>query len=128
MNYEKLTILPCQDPGVSQKILKALIYEEAYILLVVLGTGSEAQQILELGTKAAGNAKDPGMVVWITDPQVVSGVLSKLNDPDDLLNDLSSVSAFALSISDRVVDVIHRNESPIDILRVWELFMKGLKD
>jgi len=127
MNYEKLTILPCHDPEEAKSIFETLIYEEAYLLLVVLGKDSSAKRILELGTKAAGNKQDPSMVVWISEPEVVADTLSNLQDPKRFLNNLSSIRAFALSITDKVVDVIKVQEKPLNILRVWKSFMLALK-
>ena len=127
MDDKKLTILPCRNPEKAKKIFQTLLFDEAYLLFVVLGAGPNVEKILELSTKVAGSSSDPGMVVWIKEPGVVSDILNKLDDPGNLLGDLKSVLAFVLSIRDKVVDVIKADEKPVDYVRVFESFMKALK-
>ncbi len=127
MNDKKLTILPCQNPEKAKKFFNKLLFEEAYLLFVVLGTGPNVEKILELSTKVAGSSSDPGRVVWIKEPGVVFDILNKLDDPGNLLSDLKPVLAFALSIRDKVVDAIKVEETPVDYVRVFESFMKALK-
>lgn len=127
MNHEKLITLPCQYPEEAKNSFKKLIFEEAYLLFIVLGTGETVNKILDLATKAAGSNQDPGMVIWITDYNVVSDIIESLEDPLKMLNDIDNTYAFALSIMDKVVDVIKKDESRLDILRIWKSFQLALK-
>jgi hypothetical protein len=126
MNHEKIVILPCDNVNRANEILHDLIYNQAYVLLVVLGDNSQTNDLLELGSRVAGNDSDPGLVVWINNPSVVLPIIRNLEVEDNSLENLDIVSAFMLSIMDKVVDVIYSNEPKLNILRVYKSFQLAL--
>ncbi len=127
MNYEKIITLP-QNPQKAISIFEDLIHNQVYVLFVVLWDDDISDKLLDLGSKAAGGLSDPGMVVWITNPETIQSVIDQLNDKTGSINNLNSVRAFMLSISDNIVDVIMEDERRIDMLRVWKSIQLALND
>jgi len=130
MNHEKIVILPSSLPDQADEILNDLVYNQAYVLFVVLGNDALAKKLVEWASSLAGSRSDPGLVVWITDRNVNIETLRLIVEKNSrLLKRWKDISAFMLSIMDNVVDVLYSDDNPpANLLRVFKSFQHGIGD
>jgi len=64
MDDKNLTILPCRNHEKAEKVFKTLLFDEAYLLFVVLGAGETDPQ--KTGTKMRAKRKTRNKKInWI---------------------------------------------------------------
>lgn len=123
MDLWKTTILPTDDAQLAQRVLRDLIYEEPLVLLVVLGTGEEANTFVERASRNAGARNEPWWVVWARKPKAMQPVLDDLTGKK--LGDVDKLRGFTLSMSDRVVDTFLLSDPVPDQLAILTAFMRS---
>ena len=77
MDLWKTTILPTDDSALAQRMLRDLIYEEPHVLMVVLGTGDEANTFAERASRNAGAQTEPWWVVWARRPDGIKARMAQ---------------------------------------------------
>jgi len=106
------------------------VHDEPVILLVILGQGPEVETLVERADKVATQLcrNFPGLphVVWARDPSQLSQELAELEGSAALKAKLGNGRAFALNLTDKLVDVIQANE-PADMVRIFQVFNKALE-
>lgn len=106
------------------------VHDEPVILLVILGEGPEVETMVERADKVAAQlAKNfPGLphVVWARNPAQLREDLAGLDGPATLKAKLATCRAFALNLTDKLVDVIPASE-PTDLVRLFQALNKALE-
>jgi hypothetical protein len=106
------------------------VHEEPVILLVVLGEGSEVEALVERSDKMAAqlSLEFPGLphVIWAMRREHLQDELSGLEGTASLKAKLPTCQAFALNLTDKLVDVIGANEIA-DLVRIFEAMNKALQ-
>jgi len=127
MDLRKTTILPTDDPKLAVRLLEQLIHERPLVLLVILGTGPDAETFVQRADGLAGKPEEPRWVAWVRQPGDVQSVLDSLNGTPSLLKAIPSCRGFALSLTDEVRDVIRVSEPVPDLVRVFQAFARAEK-
>jgi len=106
------------------------VHDEPVILLVILGEGPEVETLVERADKVAAQLSKsfPGLphVVWARDPAQLREDLAELEGSATLKAKLATGRAFALNLTDKLVDVIQANE-PADLVRIFQALNKALE-
>lgn len=128
MKLNHTLIIPTDDKILAQKMFESLIYDEDFLLVIVLGDDDIAQKAVKYADSRAriSIAGYERKVVWIRNREILSKEIKALNDglaslPKD---NLERVVAFSVSFSDTVMDVILSSET-IDFLRLDLAFNKA---
>lgn len=122
MGRLKTTELTANDPR-AEHTLRALIASQKGVLLVVLGSGAEAQSFVDRASAKAGAETDPFWVVWVQDAAGVQSILTGLQGQP--LGDILQLRGFTLSRSGRVVGTFPISRAVPDELRILSAFMKA---
>ena len=125
MELLKTTILPTNESQLALLILRYLIFEKPYVILVVRGMDPNAETLVQRADQLAGDANDPRWVVWAKMPDQIEEVVNELRGSQDLLDKIQTSRGFSLSLTDEVRDVIVGSESVPDMVRVLEAFTKA---
>lgn len=123
------TILGATKSGAVEEF-RHWVHDEPVILLVILGQGPEVETLVERADKVATQLCKtfPGLphVVWARDPAQLRDDLAELEGTAALKAKLPNSRAFALNLTDKVVDVIQSHE-PVDIVRIFQALNKALE-
>ena len=126
MKLDHTIIIPASDTTLAQKLFNSLIYGEDVLVVVVLGNdeiSTNAVQIADKRAKAvvAGYERK---VAWILDRNTLLQEINKIKPgTHDITNvDLSSVTAFSVSLSNKVADIIFAYDT-IDYVRIEQAFL-----
>ena len=122
------TITLPEDPDAARAEFDHWVHHEGVVLLVVLGSGSEVERIVEDADSLANHMNDMAHVLWARHPDDLAAAFRALKAAPKLKSQIPGSQAFALSLTDRVVDVIRRDEDPPDLTRLFEAFNKALGD
>lgn len=117
MELWKTTILPTDDAALAGQMLTHLIHEEPYVLLLVMGTGADAQALAERGSRCSGAKGEPWQVVWIRDPNGVKSILDALQNPKDAPT--TGALGMVLSLEDSIYEVFTTLPSNLDIITAF---------
>ena len=120
---EKTTELPPGDPATAQRMFSELIYDEPFVLLVVLGEDLEAVDLVDRADKVAGDVQSLRHVVWMRNPDNHQNQIAALESSDQLDN--QDALAFCTNNDDAVCDVILRSEAPVKFRRIIQAFIRG---
>jgi hypothetical protein len=125
MDFNKTKVLPL-DPMKAQELFRQAIYDDPFVLFVVLGSGAAAESLVSKAGKLAGSPTDPRWVVWVREPAHVAQQLAELAGTPEwkasILN--GTAQAFTTSFDDEIRDVIATSE-PIDNVRVFQAFARA---
>lgn len=127
MHTTKTTILP-EDPAAARAEFDHWVHHEPVVLLVLLGSGAAVEATVADADKMANMMSDLAHVLWVRNPAPLKAQFSSLAGKPTLLKQLSSCQGFALSLTDRVVDVIGAKEAAPDLVRLLEAFTNALDD
>ena len=123
MELLKTTILPSDEKQLAISMFKQLIFEKPYIILVVLGKGSEAETFVQRADRLTFEMNDPRWVVWARKPeQIEDFIKNELKDPENLLDNIQNLRGFCLSLTDQIRDVIKISEPVPSFMRIDEAF------
>jgi K+-sensing histidine kinase KdpD len=106
---ERTTILPTDDKNLARAMFRELVHEQAKVLLVVLGTGKEAEATVQRADKLARSAP-LRWVCWARKPLHVQEDVRELKDSGSLADELEATRVFATSFGDEVRDKISASE------------------
>jgi hypothetical protein len=125
MDFNKTKVLPL-DPAKAQEVFRQAIYDEPFVLFVVLGSDAAAETVVSKAGKLAGSPTDPRWVVWVRRPTDVAEQLGALKGSPEwkasILN--GTAQAFTTSFDDEIRDVIGKGEV-IDNTRVFQAFARA---
>ena len=127
MHTTKTTILPA-DPAAARQEFNHWVHHEPVVLLVLLGSGAEVEATVADADRMANKLSDLAHVVWARDSAPLAKQFSALGGKPQLLKQLPGCQGFALSLTDKVVDVIRANEPAPDLTRLLEAFTNALDD
>jgi hypothetical protein len=112
MVLRKTTILPTDDAALAGKMFTELVNEQPYYIFVALGTGVEAETVVQRADNLTGNPTDPRWVIWARVPQHIKPVVEPLKNSDRIVDKLDTARGFSLSLSDEVRDVVEGARVP----------------
>ena len=121
MMLRKTTIIPTDDAALALKLMRQLIYEEAHVLMVVLGSDALAEQTVERADKLTGATAEPRWVAWLRKPELVQELLDELKVTKPQRAALKNAIACSLSLGDVVRDIVPRSPEP-DMFRLRDAF------
>ena len=129
MHTTRTTILS-DDEESAKREFDHWVHHEAVVLLVILGTGLAVESIVEDADKMAEKLSKLAHVLWARNPAFLKDKVTELEAKPSVLKKLQpgTPQGFALSLTDKVVDVLTREESPPDLTRLFELFNNALDD
>ena len=121
MTLYKTVTLPSGDPDGARRTFEATVLGSPYVVLVVVGAGSDVENLVWLADKVAGGMRYDTWrrVVWSKDPTHRTALLQglavrpgvpPLDDPE--------VVAFWIGSGQTVTEAIRRSELPADKARV----------
>lgn len=116
MELKKTIVLPDTNPK-ALDLMRKLIFDEPYVLFVVLGDSPTVDLLLDKANKFSGLTDEPRWVVWARNPKLISSIYPDLKGELALLQGLRDALGFTLSIQDQVADVILSSDT-IDNVRV----------
>lgn len=119
----QITTLSNDNQADAVKAFEDLLAEDR-VLFVVLGSGAEASDLVNLADGRAGATR---WVVWASNPaliqEAVAGLPVEAGVPAPDLN--TPDRAFVISLSNTIVDVISSSDQPPNVVRVFQAFAKG---
>jgi len=119
MDLPKTTILPTDDAVLAAKLFGHLVFEEPVALLVVLGTGPDADTFVQRADKLAGQPEEPRRVVWVRKPEIGDALIRSLKGKKVD----AGAKGFSMSALSAIVrDVVAANEDVPDLARVFQLW------
>jgi len=127
MHTTRTTILS-DDPEAAQREFDRWVHHEAVVLLVIFGTGLSVEQTIQDADGIAENLSKLAHVLWARDRSLIEDQVRALEASPSLRKQLPTAQGFALSLTDKVVDVLRGSESPPDLVRIFELFNNALDD
>jgi hypothetical protein len=127
MALRKTTILPTDDPVLAQRLFKDLVHEQPYYIFVALGTGSEAETVVQRADNLTGNPTDPRWVIWARNAQQIRPAIAELKNSDRIVGKLGTARGFSISLSDEVRDVIDGTEPLPSLTRILLAFAEAEK-
>jgi hypothetical protein len=115
------------DPDEARAEFNHWVHHEPVVILVLLGTGPQVEATVGDADKLANKLSNLAHVLWARDPDALTRQFAAL-DASPALRKQMPGQGFALSLTDRVVDVIRKSEDPPDMTRLLELFNNALDD
>jgi hypothetical protein len=113
MEFPKTKVVPSNDPIAASKLFQQML-AEPFILLVVLGDGQSAEDLVSKASSLTGLANEPRWVIWARQPSDLSADIKQLKESTPgLKNQIASgsVAAFTTSLKDEVCDVVLTSET-----------------
>ncbi len=97
------------------------------VLFVVLGSGPEAESLVESADLLAGRPDDPRWVFWAKSPAVLQAAIAGLPLAEGIAApDLTTPDrAFVVSFSNIICDVIRAGDPAPDPTRVFQAYNNG---
>ncbi|MCZ7555850.1 MAG: hypothetical protein M5R41_05550 [Bacteroidia bacterium] len=127
MEFRKTTILPTDDAELAGRMLADLVYEQPYVLFVVLGTGPEAEDLVQRAAKLSGAESEPRWVVWIRQPVMLETQIRNFSGAERLPAALGHCRAFSMSITDAIRDVMLASDGVPNLMRVLQAYFRAEK-
>lgn len=124
MMLRKTTIIPTDDQALALRLMNQLIFEEAHVLMVVLGSDAVAEKTVERADKLSGAPGEPRWVAWVRNPELVKGLLDQLKVGGSRRAAMKNAIACSLSLTDTVCDIVPRLPEP-DLFRLMMAFKKA---
>ncbi|MDZ4782571.1 MAG: hypothetical protein SGJ19_20180 [Planctomycetia bacterium] len=121
MMLRKTTIIPTDDADLAQKLMRHLIFEEAHVLMVVLGDDALAEQTVRRADKLTGSLVEPRWIAWLRKPELVQNLLNELKVTEAQRDKLRGAIACTLSFNDVVCDIVPAAPKP-DMFRLRDAF------
>ena len=121
MMLQKTTIIPTDDKELALKLMRQLVFEEAHILLVVLGADEATERAVARADKLTGAPGEPRWVAWVRNTELVRELLDELKVPASKRAALKNAIACSMSLNDKICDVVPRNPEP-DMFRLRQAF------
>ncbi len=122
-------ILSIEAPAAAEEF-ERWVHDEPVILLVVLGDGDDVQRTVERADKIAASLLNefPTLphVLWARNRVAIESVIDSLEGSPALKAKLKDCKAFALNLTDKLVDVIDSDE-PVSLIRLFKAFNKALE-
>ena len=116
------------DLATAQAEFDRWVHHEAVVLLVLLGTGLTVEATVADADKMAEKLSKLAHVLWARNRAHLEAQLAKLQGKQTLLKQLPGCQGFALSLADKVVDVLRKDEGQPDLVRLFELFNNALDE
>ena len=119
---EKTLILPTDEKALARRLFQQYVHDEPFTLIVVVGKGDTAETTVRRAAKLAGTETEPRWVVWARKPEQIAEDIAALGDSDKVMQAdavAADVLAFAVSLRNRVTDVVKADEEP-DFFRLTE--------
>ncbi len=112
-----------QNPAQAEQEFKQELTKEL-VLLVVLGSGSDAATLAEMADGLAGSTR---WIIWAPNPEALQTAIAGL--PRKAGVEAPNLSTpdrgFVISFDKEIADVIRRDESEPHKARVFKAFIKG---
>lgn len=108
MHMYKTFVLP-PDQSMAQVMFNDIIRKNPFVLLVVLGMSSEAQQLITIGDLVAGGANNPSWrrVVWVQYPEQLQSLINGLTVKAGVPNPLTTqMYGFFVDFNDSICGAI----------------------
>ena len=121
MMLRKTTIIPTDNAELAMTLMRQLIFEEAHILMVVLGDDATATQTVERADKLTGAQGEPRWIAWLRKPALVQSLLDELKVTKAQRAALKKAVACTLSFNDNVSDIVPKSPAP-DMFRLRDAF------
>jgi hypothetical protein len=126
--FNKTTVLPTDNPETARVAFRSLVYDQPFVLLVVLGDGAESEALVSKAGKFAGAASDLRWVVWarVLD-HIKTEIGSFTETPDSGFKAAvlgGNAQAFSLSVQDTIRYVVP-NGSPADNVAVLQAYLEA---
>lgn len=125
MMLRKTTILPTDDAALARSMFDDLVHNQPYYIFVALGTGPDAETVVQRADNLTGNPGDPRWVIWARHPQLIKDAVGKLHNSDRVLSKLGTARGFSLSLSDEVCNVIEGTEPVPSLTRILLAFSEA---
>jgi hypothetical protein len=116
------------DRATAQVEFDRWVHHEAVVLVVVLGTGLAVETTVADADKMADKLSRLAHVLWARDRSHIQDQIDQLQGRPALLKNLPGCQAFSLSLTDKVVDVLRKDEPAPDPVRLFKLFNDALAD
>jgi hypothetical protein len=126
MDLWKTTILPSDRQDLARKIFSQLVNDEPHVLMVVLGTGPDAEQLVDRASKNAGAQEGPIWVVWARKPKHIEELLRGLQGAETLDPDLDTIRGLTLSFADSIVEIFPAADPVPDNLKIVTAYARAL--
>ena len=98
------------------------------MLFVVLGDNEEAKELAGLANDYAGTDMDPRLVVWAPSVSHITMVVENtLTGLKPVLDDQNHDRGFTVSLSNKIMDIIDKNEPAPDDVRVVQAWTNAMK-
>lgn len=127
MVLRKTTVLPSDDAALAQRMFKEMVHEQPYYIFVALGTGPEAQTVVQRADNLTGNPTDPRWVIWARNPQQIRSAVAELKNSERIVDKLGAARGFSISLSDEVRDVIDAAAPVPTLARILRAFVEAEK-
>jgi len=123
---ERTTILPSDDKKLAKAMFRQLIHEQAKVVVVVLGTGAEAETTVQRADQVARTGVWR-WVCWARKPEHIREDVAELKGAGDLPEKLDTTRVFSTSFGDEVRDRIHTTEPVPGITRLMQSYVRAEK-
>ena len=123
---ERTTILPTDDKHLARALFRELVHEQAKVLLIVLGTGKEAETTVQRADKLA-RAAALRWVCWARKPAHLQEDVRELADSGTLADELEATRVFTTSFGDEVRDRIPGTDPVPSMTRLLLAFARAEK-
>ncbi len=127
MALRKTTVLPTDDAALAENMFKEMVHEQPYYIFVALGTGSEAETVVQRADNLTGSPTDPRWVIWARYPQHIRPAVAALSHSERIVDKLDTARGFSISLSDEVRDVIKGTEPVPSLTRILLAFAEAEK-
>lgn len=125
----KLITLPANDPDQARKTLRKWLAFDDKVLIIVLGDTNIAFETADSADRLTGGFEDePRWVIHGPNRDDIVDVLDELEDPDEITPDWNTVLFIAVSITDKIRDVVIRDGNQPNFSRIEDAFIAAESD
>ena len=125
----KLITLPVDDANQAKKTLRKWLAFDDKVLIIVLGDTNIAFETADRADRLTGGFEDePRWVIHGPNRDDIVDILDELEDPDEITPDWSTVLFIAVSITDKIRDVVIRDGNQPNFSRIDDAFMMAEAD
>jgi hypothetical protein len=121
MEFRKTTVLPLGAPAEARREFRALV-DKPLVLFVVVGQGTDKEDLVSRAGQLAGLEGEPRWVVWARALEDLKPEIAKLSESkpgflDSIVG--GAAQAFVTSVDDQVRDVIPTGEQVSNARIFW---------